>query len=342
MPLTSSISNREVAVEVFYSIGCGALSQIRPGLAAKWLERAVEQMQLLSTHQRESSYPENLDLHIRHALGWYSNLLTPDHELNCYSESLSANRYISFKRKAQRADESAQKGQSYTFSSDHCWSFQDYGHLLAILFLELEVTRKVFKSKIHASFKGELLCMSWWLLELTDVWPSSENNHRVHRVHRGKTQIVRSTKNTWKSIPSDHVNAGSFLVSKSRSAQGEFSTIFLDYRLSWHSASIGLALQAYQSLLPRLPSESRGWFEQSFIRFTVEVKLIASNLQLPSHVCIDVMQETIDAIKEQQIAPLGREAAHASLIVRHFPWRLATLANLTTAHLGTNRWCGEE
>lgn len=120
MPLTSSISNREVAVEVFYNIGSGASSQGQPQLAVKWLERAVEQMQLLSAHQSQSSYPENLDLHIRHTLGWYLILLIQDHELNWYSGCIPANRYVSFKGKAQRADESAQKGQSHTLSSGHC------------------------------------------------------------------------------------------------------------------------------------------------------------------------------------------------------------------------------
>lgn len=71
MPLTSSITNREIIVEVAYSVGCDAFVGSQPGIAVQWLERAVEQMQTIAAHQSQASCPENLDLHVRHALGKY-------------------------------------------------------------------------------------------------------------------------------------------------------------------------------------------------------------------------------------------------------------------------------
>lgn len=69
LPLTSSITNREVVAEVAYRIGCDALAARQSETAVKWLERALEQMQMLADQQGQPSSPENLDLHVRHTLG---------------------------------------------------------------------------------------------------------------------------------------------------------------------------------------------------------------------------------------------------------------------------------
>lgn len=75
LPLTSYITNREIIAEGAFNIGCDALVTFQSETAVKWLERALEQVQMLAAQQGQASNPENLDLHIRHALGDYHSLL---------------------------------------------------------------------------------------------------------------------------------------------------------------------------------------------------------------------------------------------------------------------------
>lgn len=89
LPLTSFITNREVVSEVAFNIGCDALSSSESETAIRWLERALEQMYILAAHQCQSGCPENLDLHIRHALGELHHLLQMVHGLIHCSTSLS-------------------------------------------------------------------------------------------------------------------------------------------------------------------------------------------------------------------------------------------------------------